>query len=66
MFEDNWYLFLLIVMIAFVSDGEFSKKETAVMLAVLAALAFTNNADSDTTTSTTTSASNCFCNKTLN
>ncbi len=62
MFEDNWYLFLLIVMIAFVSDGEFSKKETAVMLAVLAALAFTNNTDSDTTTS----ASNCFCNKTLN
>ncbi len=62
MFEDNWYLFLLIVMIAFVSDGDFSKKETAVMLAVLAALAFTNNADLDTTTST----SNCFCNKTLN
>ena len=62
MFEDNWYLFLLIVMIAFVSDGEFSKKETAVMLAVLAALAFTNNADTDATTS----ASNCFCNKTLN
>lgn len=62
MFEDNWYLFLLIVMVAFASDGDFSRRETAVMLAVLAALAFTNNADSDAATST----SNCFCNKTLN
>lgn len=23
MFEDNWYLFLLIVMIVFISDGDF-------------------------------------------
>jgi len=62
MFEDNWYLFLLIVMIVFISDGDFSRRETAVMIGILAALAFTNNADTDTTTST----SNCFCNKTLN
>lgn len=63
MFEDNWYLFLLIVMIVFISDGDFSRRETAVMIGILAALAFTNSSDSDTTSSTATS--NCFCNKTL-
>lgn len=63
MFEDNWYLFLLIVMIVFISDGDFSKRETAVMIGILAALAFTNSSDSDATSSTATS--NCFCNKTL-
>ena len=62
MFEDNWYLFLLIVMIVFISDGDFSSRETAVMIGILAALAFTNSTDTDTTTSTC----NCFCNKTLN
>ncbi len=63
MFEDNWYLFLLIVMIVFISDGDFSRRETAVMIGILAALAFTNSSDFDTTS--TTSTSNCFCNKTL-
>ena len=62
MFEDNWYLFLLIVMIVFISDGDFSRRETAVMIGRLAALAFTNSTDTDTTTITC----NCFCNKTLN
>lgn len=62
MFEDNWYLFLLIVMIVFISDGDFSRRETAVMIGILAALAFTNSTDTDATTSTC----NCFCNKTLN
>lgn len=62
MFEDNWYLFLLIVMIVFISDGDFSRRETAVMIGILAALSFTNSTDTDTTTSTC----NCFCNKTLN
>lgn len=62
MFEDNWYLFLLIVMIVFISDGDFSRRETAVMIGILAALAFTNSTDTDTTTGTC----NCFCNKTLN
>ncbi len=61
MFEDNWYLFLLIVMIVFISDGDFSKRETAVMIGILAALAFTNSVDTSDTSST--SASNCFCNK---
>ena len=63
MFEDNWYLFLLIVMIVFISDGDFSRRETAVMIGILAALAFTNSSDLDTTS--TTGTSNCFCNKTL-
>ena len=63
MFEDNWYLFLLIVMIVFISDGDFSRRETAVMIGILAALAFTNSSDFDTIS--TTSTSNCFCNKTL-
>ena len=63
MFEDNWYLFLLIVMIVFISDGDFSRRETAVMIGILAALAFTNSSDFDTTS--TSGMSNCFCNKTL-
>lgn len=61
MFEDNWYLFLLIVMIVFISDGDFSKRETAVMTGILAALAFTNSVD--TSNMSSTFASNCFCNK---
>lgn len=63
MFEDNWYLFLLIVMIVFISDGDFSRRETAVMIGILAALAFTNTADSVTDSSASTS--NCFCNKSV-
>lgn len=43
MFEDNWYLFLLIIMIVFVADGNVSERESAVMLAVLFALTLTNN-----------------------
>lgn len=42
MFEDNWYLFLLIIMIVFVADGSVSERESAVMLAVLFALTLTN------------------------
>ncbi len=45
MFEDNWYLFLLIVMIAFASDGDVSNRETAVMLGILSALTLTNSAE---------------------
>lgn len=64
MFEDNWYLFLLIVMIVFISDGDFSRRETAVMISILAALAFTNSTESDLSAAATTS-NNCFCNKTI-
>lgn len=59
MFNDNWYLFLLIVMLAFFSDGEISNREAIVMLAILFALTITNvpatdDADDDVNT--------CFCN----
>ena len=64
MFENNWYLFLLIVMIVFISDGDFSRRETAVMIGILAALAFTNSTESDLSAAATTS-NNCFCNKTI-
>ncbi len=60
MFNDNWYLFLLIVMLAFFADGEISVREGAVMLGILFALTVTNNSDSNGTATT-----NCFCNKTV-
>lgn len=62
MFDDNWFLFLLIIMAVFTSDGDFSQREIFVMLAILAALALTNSSSSVTTSSTDT---NCFCNKTI-
>ena len=58
MFDDNWYLFLLIVMLAFYSDGNISQREATVMLAILFALTLTN-VPSDTNTTT----SGCFCNR---
>lgn len=58
MFNDNWYLFLLIVMLAFFADGEISNREGAVMLGILFALTVTNGTEEQTATS------NCFCNKT--
>ena len=57
MFGDNWYLFLLIVMLAFFADGNISDREATVMLAILFALTLTNNLSSDATTT------GCFCNK---
>lgn len=59
MFEDNWYLFLLIVMLAFFADGNVSQREAAVMLAILFALSLTNDASNSSGTTT----SGCFCNK---
>lgn len=58
MFDDNWYLFLLIVMLAFFADGNISQREAAVMLAILFALTLTNS-QSDDSASTT----GCFCAK---
>ena len=55
MFDDNWFLFLLIVMLAFFADGEISQREATVMLAILFALTLTNVPSG---TQTTTS---CFC-----
>ena len=63
MFNDNWYLFLLIVMLAFFADGEISSREAIVMLAILFALTITNvptDDDDDEDTSR-----NCFCNHTI-
>ncbi len=57
MFEDNWFLFLLIVMIAFAGDGNFSNREIAVMFAILGALALTNQSIAEDVNT------NCFCNR---
>lgn len=68
MFEDNWYLFLLLVMLSFFADGEISTREAYVMLSILVGLTLTNNLEEDeenaTDNGTTTTTSNCFCNKT--
>ncbi len=37
-FNENWFLFLLVVMTVFASDGSVSSTETAVMIAILFAL----------------------------
>lgn len=54
MFEDNWYLFLLVVFLAFSSDGKMSTREIAVMGAVLFALCMTAGCPSET-------SDGCFC-----
>ena len=68
MFEDNWYLFLLLVMLSFFADGEISTREAYIMLSILVGLTLTNNLEEDeenaTDNGTTTTTSNCFCNKT--
>jgi hypothetical protein len=43
MFENNWYLFLLIVFLVFSGDGALSNTEIAVMGAILLALTLTSN-----------------------
>ncbi len=59
MFDDNWFLFLLIIMLVFLQDGDLSQREIFVMLAILAALSMTNNLSSTSDDDTR----NCFCNK---
>lgn len=59
MFDDNWFLFLLIIMLVFLQDGDLSQREIFVMLAILAALSMTNNFSSTSDDDTR----NCFCNK---
>ena len=46
MFENNWYLFLLIVFLVFSGDGMLSTTEIAVMGAILLALTLSNNENS--------------------
>ena len=71
MFEDNWYLFLLLVMLSFFADGEISNREAYVMLSILVGLTLTNNLEDEESTENSASNSNqnantnCFCNKTL-
>ncbi len=60
MFENNWFLFLLIVMLTFFADGEISKTEASVMLGILCALCFCGDPCSGD--SNTETAENCFCN----
>lgn len=47
MFTDNWYLFMLIVMLVFASDGNISTTETAVMISILFALCLTCGSSDD-------------------
>lgn len=60
MFNDNWFVFLLVVMLAFSSDGTMSSTEIAVMLAILFALAFAGPTliEEDTDVNR-----RCFCNR---
>ncbi len=59
MFEDNWFLFLLIVMLAFSADGNFTQRELTVMLSILFALTLTEFPSSSEDNN------NCFCNKNI-
>lgn len=57
MFTDNWFLFLLVIMLVFSADGDISRTETAVMIAILMALTVSccpNAEDAD---------DGCFCNR---
>lgn len=59
MFDDNWFLFLLIIMLVFLQDGDLSQREIFVVLAILTALSMTSNLPSTSDDDTR----NCFCNK---
>ena len=66
-FNENWFLFLLIVMAVFASDGTVSSTETAVMLSILFALTVAGptltSSDDTTTNPDTTADTSCFCNR---
>lgn len=55
MFNDNWFVFLLIVMMVFAADGDINCTETAVLMAILFALSMTAESKSRTQPSTSTS-----------
>lgn len=65
--NENWFLFLLIVMLAFASDGTVSSTETAVMLAILFALTVAGptltSSDDTSSNPDTTADTSCFCNR---
>lgn len=64
-FNENWFLFLLIVMAVFASDGAVSTTETAVMIAILFALTVAGPTlvPRDSTENDTDDSRNCFCNR---
>lgn len=65
-FNENWFLFLLIVMTVFASDGSVSSTETAVMIAILFALTVagpTLTSSDGSVNPDTTDNTNCFCNR---
>lgn len=65
--NENWFLFLLIVMLAFASDGTVSSTESAVMLAILFALTVAGptltSSDDTSSNPDTTADTSCFCNR---
>lgn len=62
-FNENWFLFLLIVMAVFASDGTVSSTETAVMIAILFALTVAGPTLVSSDTIPDADDRNCFCNK---
>lgn len=64
-FNENWFLFLLIVMAVFASDGTVSTTETAVMIAILFALTVAGPTlvSRDVSDDAADDARNCFCNR---
>lgn len=66
-FNENWFLFLLIVMAVFASDGTVSGTETAVMLAILFALTVAGptlvSSDGTSANPDTTDDTSCFRNR---
>lgn len=58
MFNNNWFLFLLIIMLVFASDGTISQTETAVLLAILFALCICCGCSDDDSLN-----DDCFCNR---
>ena len=68
MFSNNWFIFLLIVMLSFFTDGEISRREAIVMLAILFALSITNSSDDgldDDDDDDDDTVRNCFCNHSI-
>ncbi|MDY5345318.1 MAG: hypothetical protein SPG87_02780 [Eubacteriales bacterium] len=53
MFNDNWFLFILIVLLMFSDDGELNEVETSVILAICLVLACKNPACSGLSQTTT-------------
>ncbi len=62
-FNNNWFLFLLIVMLVFSGDGNVSRTETNVYLGILFALTLSGLTVTENDTSTQGDDSNCFCNR---